>query len=156
VSIAVVGGASLEPPWFVPFETTVTFFFPQDAEAEGASLATFFAFVGAAYVCPLDFAGEVAGVRLCGGIQGGLLNAAAEGFDRDNNDELRGLLGAALRARGHLRFYGPLHGGAAATLNVPFFRDTFTYESASGETVELFTPAPVSGTFELFGMVRFP
>lgn len=151
-------GAGLEPPYFVPLESELTFFAPHTEEIDGSAAVRFWALSGAGFLCPLDFRADLGGLRACAGLEGGLLAASGEGFAYADPDEsgVYGMFGAVLRGRGTLHVAGPLSFGVGAELNVPFFRPEFVYRDRAGEDVTVFMPAPVLGKITAFALFSFP
>jgi hypothetical protein len=158
ISLGVVAAGSLEPPWLFPLEGTLTFFVPQTTELPRGATATFFAFQGAGYACPLATRGTFWSVRVCGGIEGGFIAESSEGFDYEDPNEsgLRGTFGAGLRGRADFRVAGPFGFAIAANLMVPILRDQFVYRAADGSEVNVFQVAPVTGTLEPMAVLAFP
>lgn len=158
ISPGVVGGAGLEPPYFIPLESEITFFAPHDEEVSGAASVRFYSLQGAGFACPLDFKGSLGGLRACAGLEGGFLVADSEGFAYEDKDEsgVYGMFGAVLRGRGTLHVAGPFGLGLGAELNVPFFRPELFYRDRRGADVTLFQPAPVLGKISALALFAFP
>lgn len=158
ISPGVFGGAGLEPPFFIPLESEITFFAPHDEEVAGAAFVRFYSLQGAGFACPLDFKGSLGGLRACAGLEGGFLVADSEGFAYEDKDEsgVYGMFGAVLRGRGTLHVAGPFRLGLGAELNVPFFRPELFYRDKRGADVTLFQPAPVLGKVSALALFAFP
>ncbi|NUO47936.1 MAG: hypothetical protein HOV80_03670 [Polyangiaceae bacterium] len=151
-------GASIDPPWFFPVEVTLKFFTPQTVEAPRDATVLFYSFQGAALGCPVSYAGSVAEIRACGGLEGGFLVGDGEGFDTELQDvsAIRGQLGATVKGRVDFKIVSPLRLGLATGVTVPFFRDEFVFQAPSGKEVLIFQQAPVAGTIDFYAMLAFP
>jgi hypothetical protein len=105
-------------------------------------------------VCPEPWAAGRFVLSTCAGVQTGLLEAEASGFDRAGEDRtwmVDGTLGAAMQ----VRLIGPLTARVRARMAVPVVRDAFLFRGPDGQTEVIHRVSPVYGDVRLGLGLRF-
>lgn len=151
VRFAAGGYVRIFPRGLLPVEVGFAYYFVSTAAVPEGGFVDFELVTGSLTGCPWTLVSD--DLRVCVGIEGGLLTATPQGLaiteDRSTDPVLNIVVAAVYRPR----IVGPLHLRAGVILGVPVLQHEFIYQAMDGSSATLFQTSQIQGRADIgFGL----